>query len=52
MQDSHRVVTEGGGKNRTHSDSKGMGEESFHRETCQMLQMHTRRRKEDLGFRD
>lgn len=52
MQGSHGVVTEGGGKTRTHSESKGMGGQSFHRETCQMLQMYTRMRKEDLGFKD
>lgn len=45
---AQRVVTDGGEKTRTHSDSKGMGGESFYRETCQMVQRPTRIRKGGL----
>lgn len=51
MGDSQRVVTDRDEKTRTHSDSKGTGGESFHRETCQIVQRPTRIRKGDLDSR-
>lgn len=42
MGNSQRVVTDRGEKTRTHSDSKGTGGKSFHRETSQMVQRPAR----------